>query len=117
MAPPITEHDVQRAVCIHLDKYALPDVVWWHTPNGGSRSAMEGARFKQAGVKAGIPDLLFLRTGHLWGLELKLEKGVVSSVQHERLAQLAASGATVAVAYGLHWARRQIFQWGLTSAC
>ncbi len=115
--PAITEFDLQRAFCIWLDgnpdrngvprvQPALaPGVVYWHTPNGGSRSQSEGARFKQIGVKPGIHDLLFLRPtqfesgvyGLLFGMEWKEPgKGRLSESQltmHPRLmsAGMAAS--------------------------
>ncbi len=31
-----------------------------HSPNGGKRSAREGARFKEMGTRAGFPDLVLL---------------------------------------------------------
>lgn len=113
MARAPTEHDIQRAVCLWLDKALLPGVVYWHTPNGGGRSVVEGVRFKQAGVKAGIPDLLFL-WGGLYGLELKKPGGSLSPAQiamHPRL--LAAGMPAVATCDSLEAARAVLRQWGL----
>lgn len=93
--PRISEFDIQRALCIYLDKYAAPGVVWWHTPNGGARDAREGARFKQIGVKPGIPDLLFLRAGRLYCLEIKDENGRQSLHQRDMQETLTAAGAAV----------------------
>lgn len=116
MPPPIDEFDLQRAFCIFLDgnpdkngkprtpPALAPGVVYWHTPNGGTRNAIEGARLKATGVKAGIHDLLFLRPtqftegvfGLLFGMEWKKPGGTLSPAQkamHPRLlrAGLAAS--------------------------
>jgi hypothetical protein len=32
----------------------------WHTPNGGSRDAVEAMKFKSMGVRRGVPDLIFI---------------------------------------------------------
>ena len=114
MARAPTEHDIQRAICIWLDKSLLPGVVYWHTPNGGGRSVVEGVRFKQAGVKAGIPDLLFL-WGGLYGLELKKPGGVLSSAQREMHPRLLAAGMIACVTVdNLEAARAAVRAWGLT---
>lgn len=47
-----------------------------HSPNGGKRSAREGARFKREGVRAGFPDLMLpvARKGY-YGLYIELKVG------------------------------------------
>lgn len=118
--PKISEHDIQRAVCIWLDGTPTragalrPGVVYWHTPNGGSRDAREGARFKQIGVLPGIPDLWFLASGLLFGLELKDENGKLSSAQRELHPRLRVAGvAGLATVNTLAAAKAQIVAWGL----
>jgi len=118
-----SEFQIQRAVCIWLDGQldkgrpgALrPDVVYWHTPNGGARSPIEGKRFKEMGVKAGIHDLLFLQLGRLFGLELKAIGGSLSEAQRTMHRRLLATGmAASATVDSLAAARGQLFAWGLT---
>lgn len=49
-----------------------------HSPNGGKRNAIEAAKFKAMGVRAGFPDLILCIARHGYhGLfvELKTEKG------------------------------------------
>lgn len=117
MARKPTEFDIQRAICIWLDGGALlPDAVFFHVPNGGSRNALEGVRFKQSGVKAGVPDLLFLRSHKIFALELKAEDGHVSAAQIAMQTRFRLAGAMVATCYSLRDARAQIFSWGLTSS-
>ncbi|NVO13832.1 MAG: VRR-NUC domain-containing protein [Rhodoplanes sp.] len=112
--PKIDEFQIQRAVCIFLTKHARPDVVWWHTPNGGLRGAEEAKRFKQMGVRAGVPDLLLLRQGRLYGLELKQPGGHLSPSQVALHPQLLASGmAGIATVDNLAAARMQLFVWGI----
>ena|ERR1043166_6649039 len=115
-----TEFEIQRALCIWLDGYPgrpaalIPGAVYFHVPNGGGRSAVEGARFKQSGVKAGIPDLLFLHQGRLFGLELKTATGTTSDAQRAMHARLLAAGAAgIAVANSLDAAKAQLVSWGL----
>lgn len=112
MAPPITEYDLQRAFCIWLDGnldrdgrprapvMLAPGVEYWHTPNGGTRNAVEGARLKATGVKPGIHDILFLRPtqftegvfGLLFGMEWKKPGGVLSAAQKEMHPRLIRAG-------------------------
>jgi hypothetical protein len=45
----------------------------WHTPNGGERDPREAQKFKGMGVRAGIPDLVFMTHGaRVIFIELKL---------------------------------------------
>lgn len=78
-----------------------PGVVYWHTPNGGSRrDAFEGKRLKDIGLKPGIHDLLFLRPtqfecgvfGLLFGMEWKAPGGTLSDAQIEMYPRMARAG-------------------------
>lgn len=117
--PAISEHDLQRALVLWLDgnpdknghprntPALAPNVVYWHTPNGGERrDAFEGKRLNQIGLKKGIHDLLFLRPtqfsegvfGLLFGLELKKPGGPqpptrqLSTAQKEMHPRLLRAG-------------------------
>jgi hypothetical protein len=93
---------------------ALPDVIGWHTPNGGARSAVEGARFQEIGVVPGIFDLTFLRASRFYILELKDETGRLSPAQLTMWARYEAAGAAgIAWANSLEGAKTQIRTWGL----
>lgn len=106
--PKPSEFDIQRAFTIwyqgerwaqgprkgqwKVEPAALPGVVSWHTPNGGKRDRVEAIRFKMIGVRAGIPDYLFL-WGGLYGLEFKEpDEGSLSRAQLELHPQLRAAG-------------------------
>ena len=110
------EDQIQAAVVLHLTVRALPGVVWFHVPNGGSRTAAEAGRFKALGVKAGVPDLLAVRDGRLFGLELKADGGRVSEAQAVMLAELEAAGAIVGVANGLDEALATLERWQIIRA-
>lgn len=116
MPPALQEFDYQRAFILQIsgnpDKTGRPraavllrpDVVFWHTPNGGERrDAFEGARLKQMGVQAGIPDLLFLRLtaftegafGLLFAMEWKKPDAKRIALKHRTPERLAIRAALV----------------------
>lgn len=111
-----SEFEIQRALFIWLDGGALaPDLIAFHTPNGGARSAVEGKRFKQAGVKAGIFDVMILGRGTFWALELKDHKGALSTAQIAMWGRYQAAGAAgIGWANSLESAKAQIVAWQLT---
>lgn len=73
-----------------------------HIPNGGRRNAVEAARFKAMGVKAGVPDLFLPvpRDGYA-GLyiEMKYGKNKTTDKQNEWIAALRQQGYQVTVCY------------------
>ena len=77
-------------------------------PNGGNRSAREGKRFKEQGVKSGMPDLfLFVPTREFSGLWLEIKRpktkehaaGKLSKSQIEVMERLDGVGYCTAVCY------------------
>lgn len=81
-----------------------PDLkLLFHIANGGSRDAIEGKHLKQQGVKPGVPDLcLPVARGQYHGvyLEMKAEKGKLSSSQVWWISALANQGYSCNVCYG-----------------
>lgn len=77
---------------------------FYHAPSetGSSPEARRRAiRMKQQGTVPGFPDYLIIKNNKLIFVELKRLKGsVVTPVQREWLAALAATGAQCAIAYG-----------------
>ncbi|MDE5820674.1 MAG: VRR-NUC domain-containing protein [Lachnospiraceae bacterium] len=73
-----------------------------HIPNGGKRNAVEAARFKAMGVKAGVPDLFLPAPyGGYAGLyiEMKYGKNKTTTKQNEWIAALRQQGYKVTVCY------------------
>lgn len=97
----IKEDQIQRAVIANLRMRQVKDVVFFHVPNGGARRPAEAAILKSLGVLAGIPDIVIIKNGHCYCLELKTEKGALSHSQSVAIERLARCGATVGIAYGL----------------
>ena len=79
-----------------------------HSPNGGHRSAVTGARFKALGVRRGFPDLtLWLPRGGFHGLavELKAGRNKMTPEQADWLAHMSSAGWMVACCVGFDAAR------------
>ena len=112
-APIATEDAVQLTVVEHLRWLARPDIAWWHHPAGGWRAPATGARLKALGARAGLPDILLLIEGRLYGLELKRERGGrLSPEQIAMHAELRAAGAVVETAAGVDQALVILATWG-----
>jgi hypothetical protein len=95
------EQQIQRALLEHLRLRGAPDLFAFHCPNGGARTPIEGAIFKSLGVVAGVPDLLIIRDGRVFALELKADSGRVTPAQTETQQRMSAAGAVVGVAVGI----------------
>lgn len=69
---------------------------------------------KGLGVRAGVPDLILIADGRVYGLELKRAKGGrASPAQMAMQRDLEAAGAVCAIAAGLDAALAQLEAWGL----
>jgi hypothetical protein len=101
-----SEH-LQQVRLVAWFRKTYPGVRVFAIPNGGGRSASQGAALKAEGVQAGVPDL-FVPAWLLW-LEMKREAGgVVSPVQKDWISYLESIGHRVIVGNGFEDAKRQI---------
>jgi hypothetical protein len=107
------EDQIQRAVFQHLKARKASGTFAFHVPNGGKRKPIEAAILKGLGVTAGVPDIIAIRAGHAYGLELKADDGKPTTKQIETMAAMEAAGASVALATGLDAAINQLEAWGL----
>jgi hypothetical protein len=107
------EQQIQKAVVDHIAWRGVPGVFAFHVPNGGWRSPVEAMVFKSLGVVAGIPDVIAIKDGHVFALELKTESGRLSPAQIETHEAMRDAGADVAVVYGIDAAIEQLTKWGL----
>ena len=112
-----TEQQIQRTVLEHLKLRHAPDIFWFHVGNGGYRTPIEAKVLKSLGVTAGVPDLILIRGGKAYGLELKAHGGHLSPAQRTAHVLMRAAGAEVEVAVGLDAALRQLESWGLLRGC
>jgi hypothetical protein len=107
------EGQIQRAVADHLRLRAEPNVFWFACENGGYRTAIEAAILKSCGIKRGVPDMICIKNGRTYGLELKAANGRVSPAQAQAHEEMKAAGAEVAVATGIDEAIKQLEVWQL----
>lgn len=108
-----TETQIHKAVVSHLIQRGGPDVFWFHPANGGKRSWSEGKSFKAMGVVPGVPDLIILKGGEMFALELKSSTGRTSPAQRLCHAAMEAAGAKTAIAKGLDEALITLEVWGV----
>ncbi len=88
--------------------FGVPEVCLFAVPNGGRRDAITGARLKEEGVRAGIPDLFlaYPKNGaHGLFLEMKRQKGSGSyyratEAQKKAMEAFTEAGYLCVVAYG-----------------
>jgi len=107
------EADIQRAVFQHLATRGARNVFFFHVPNGGARRPIEAKILKGQGVVPGVPDLVAIKNGTVYALELKAEGGRLSPAQRECHERLLAAGATVTTAIGLDHALGILEGWGI----
>jgi len=110
-----SEQQLQKAVLEHLRWRGVPELFAFHVPNGGWRSPVEAAIFRALGVVACVPDILVIRNGQVFALELKTEHGRLTQTQAETQQRMRAAGATVDTAVELDAALERLEQWGLLS--
>jgi len=108
-----TEAQIQRAIFQYLDLRGAPDVYAFHPANGGYRSKVTASILKACGVRAGVPDIVAVKDGKTFALELKTDSGRLSEAQQRAHEALRRAGASVAVAFGLDQALTQLKKWGI----
>lgn len=108
------ERQLQCAVIQYLQWRSPSDVWFSHYPGGGRRSRVTGAILKGMGAKAGVPDLLVVSHGRLFGLELKNgTRGKLSPAQVATHAEMRRAGAVIGTAGTIDEAIGMLQSWGI----
>lgn len=88
------EEDDLQIACVTWFSLQFPGIakLLHHSPNGGARSKVTGARFKAMGTRSGFPDLILLlpKEGYNYlAIELKTAIGrqAVSQKDYQRLME------------------------------
>lgn len=97
----MSEASIQRAVCQNLRYRGAEKMTWYAVPNGGSRNPIEAKKMVEQGLRAGVPDLMFIIKGECFGLELKMINGRLSGEQLRMHVEMMNAGVTVYTAYSL----------------
>jgi hypothetical protein len=95
------EQVLQRSVIEHLRWRGQSNIFFMHHPAGGWRSPVEAMVLKGLGVTPGVPDILIIRDGKIFGLELKSENGRLTPTQIDCHERMRRAGATVGTAHGI----------------
>ena len=112
--PTPTEHEEQVTLFTWF-RMRYAGMLMYAIPNGGARSSITGARLRDEGVLAGVPDVFLpCPSGGKHGLyiEMKRQKGGrVSPAQKAVMQALRMQGYEVAVCHGWQEARGCIEQY------
>jgi hypothetical protein len=111
--PNHSEQQIQAVVFEHFRARSAPGVFAFHPANGGYRRPIEAAILKSLGVVSGVPDIIAIKNGRTYALELKAEGGKQTEVQERVLIALREAGAMATQAHGLDQALRVLEGWGL----
>ncbi len=107
------EQIIHQAVVSHLNLRAVPRVFFFHCPNEGKRGFVNAAALKAMGMTAGVPDLLILKAGELFALELKAPGKPLTPSQRLVMERMRDCGAQVAVAKSIDEALVTLECWGI----
>lgn len=107
------EDQIQTTLAQHLWARGHSDLLWWHTPNEGKRSARSGAALKRMGMLPGVSDIVAVHGGEIFALELKRPKKNPSETQLEFIERMRTAGGHALVAQGLDEAVACLEAWGL----
>jgi hypothetical protein len=107
------EDKIQRGVIAHLHARGVPNIFFFHVPNGGKRSKIEAAILQGLGVRAGVPDLFIIKGARVFAMELKAPGRLLRSAQREALAALERAGAITAVCDSIDMAVAVLEDWGV----
>jgi hypothetical protein len=118
MLPDPLEAEIQIQLVQYL-ALAAPSrgFLFWSTPNEGMGNARSGAgigrmvRLKKMGLRSGVADLVIVKEGHVYFLEMKRRLGKQSANQLVFEADAIRAGADYAVAHSFDEAVNILKSW------
>lgn len=106
--------DVLQIQIARFLKIAAPDLLWWHTPNGGTRRIGEARKFQDMGVRPGVPDMTFILPGGLVGfIELKAGRNRLEPSQKAFAEAAIKAGAAWQMCRSLEEVEATLRGWGV----
>lgn len=102
----MTEAQIQKQVFAHIRERSAKGVFCFHVPNH------KGAR-RASGFTAGVPDVICVKGGSVYALELKTETGRPSEKQLLAVDNIRNAGGYAAVCHGLDRALACLETWGI----
>ena len=113
LGPQPSELQTHIAIAGHLRHRPAAGLFWFHPPNGELRDKATAAKLKAMGTRAGVPDIVLLHRGRVYGLEIKRHDGRVSTEQHDVRREIEQAGGFWAVAHGVDQGLAILTAWGL----
>jgi hypothetical protein len=110
----LTENQIQRAVFDHIRQRGAPGVFAFHPKNGGVHQKGRRRGINAGlGVVSGVPDVIAIREGKVYAIELKTEKGKVSEAQFKAVENIRNAGGFACICHGLDRALACLETWGI----
>jgi hypothetical protein len=108
------EEQIQKSIVKYLE-VVKPDCFWFHVPNQrGTRTLIENKILKTLGVKAGVPDLVFiLHSGLACFAEVKSSKGPMTPAQKDVRDRLLDLGCSYSLVRSINDMEQSLKVWGL----
>lgn len=111
------ESQHQEIIVQHLEARCAKDATWLAVPNGMPSNPISVRHMKRQGLRPGAPDMLFLKRGHLYAIELKAEHtgkaSPVTKAQARMSREIHNAGGTTAVCFGHEEAIERLEKWGV----
>jgi hypothetical protein len=95
------EARLQKTIIQHLKLCGVEGLLWFHPANESKRSVVTGANLKALGMLPGVADLVIIKDGRAFFMEVKAEKGRLSDAQKEFAAAAVKAGAEWAVVHSI----------------
>jgi len=109
----VSEHKLQVNLITELAYKLRPEIVRYAIPNGGLRNVRVAQKMKAEGLQPGMPDLGFaMEDGRTSWIELKTDKGALSSYQIGIRHKLEKLGHQWALARSVEEAIEHLATWG-----
>jgi hypothetical protein len=97
----LSENAIQRAVFAHIRVRGVHDVFAFHPRNGGQDQSRLAGINNGLSVIGGVPDIVIIKAGVPYGLELRTATGKLSPEQARVLDLMGAAGCDAGCAHGL----------------
>jgi hypothetical protein len=97
----LSEDEIMRAVFQHIRTRGAPYTFAFHPRNEGRDQRHLAGINSGLGVVSGVADCIIIKSGRVYALELKTERGRVSDDQTRVLDLMRAAGCDTGVAFGL----------------
>ncbi len=110
------KEDRLQASVVDYIRVVAPDHIVFCIPNAARRGVVEATQLKRMGLLTGAPDLCLLgHGGRAYFLELKTDKGRLSSVQRDVRQRFIAMAVPHAVVRSISDVRGALAAWGINT--